>query len=155
MEYNHVLLKMLNVSIFTIPYVGIWLLLVYKLRQVSTIPDEYNNIFIFISAVLFFSRLNYMAKPKHIVDEIISACHVFIGCILYIYSTYLSFYFKDDFLSISCIIMHILFLYTFIFHSKKYIDPHLTLSDYLKVETVQLDDDNNVIDLNTNSDVLI
>ena len=119
MEYNHVLLKMLNVSIFSIPYIGVWLFLVYKLRQLSTIPDEYNTIFIFISAVLFFSRLNYMAKPKHIVDEIISACHVFIGCI-YICIPHICFYFKEDFLSTSCIIMHMLFLYTFIFHSKIY-----------------------------------
>ena len=158
MEYNHVLLKMLNVSIFSIPYIGVWLFLIYKLKQLSTISEEYNNVFIFLAAVLFFSRLNYMSKPKHIVDEMIIVCHITIGCILYVYSAFLSFNFENDFSSVAFISVQLLFLYTFVFHSKKYIDPHFTVSDYLKVETLHcqdIDDCEEVIEANKGSDTLI
>lgn len=152
MQYNSVFVKTLLVCLFQIPYIGAWLFWVYKINTVLQ-WQEYNNIFIFISAILFLSTINYNKKEEHIIDVLVNGSNIFVGTILYLYSTYLSFCLKNSILSLTCIISHLLLLHIFISHSKKYIEPYLNLSKYIEVDTVDIFDDDMLCDVDISDNI--
>ena len=150
-------LKLVHVSTFGIPYVIVWLITLYKINAVLDYAP-YDNISVFITSLCFLTPITSIYKRRHIIDEMFTYFNLVIGACVFTYSCYLSCVnIKNNTICVIVLLSHVAFLYTLVYHTKRYIDPYLTINDYLEVDIKDEHGDNVFAEepAATNSDVLI
>ena len=124
--------KLFHISTFGLPYVFLWLSFLYKIS--ASIKPPIDIVFAAFWTVFFISSIAKIHKKRHVIDEMFTYFHLIIGGVCACYSSYLTHVnVQDKYVSIVVLFVHLLFLYTYVYHVKRFIDPYLSINEYLQV----------------------